>query len=117
MVQKITVEGREIDLDKFRLRNFVNRLNEIGELEIHEEPVALADLSWIIESTPKAKLFKKAGPEGFEIAAATAGSRKRLAAALGVELKDVIAEYARRLETPQPVIEIPSAQAPVHQVV
>jgi hypothetical protein len=32
MAQKITIEGREIDLDKFRLRNFVNRLNEIGEL-------------------------------------------------------------------------------------
>ena len=74
MAQKITVEGREIDLDKFRLRNFVNRLNEIGELEIHEEPVALADLSWMIESNPKAKLFKNAGPERFEIAAATAGS-------------------------------------------
>ena len=117
MAQTVTVEGREIDLDKFRLRSFVNRLNEIGELEIHDEPVALADLSWVIESNPKAKLFKNAGPERFEIAAATAGSRKRLAAAFGVELKDVIAEYARRLETPQPVVEIPSAQAPVHQVV
>ncbi|HKT18151.1 MAG TPA: UbiD family decarboxylase, partial [Stellaceae bacterium] len=117
MAQKITVEGRDIDLDKFRLRNFVNRLNEIGELEIHDEPVALADLSWVIESNTKAKLFKNAGPERFEIAAATAGSRKRLAAAFGVELKDVIAEYARRMETPQPVVEIPSSQAPVHQVV
>lgn len=117
MVQKITVEGREIDLDKFRFRNFVNRLNEIGELEIHEEPVALGDLSHVIESNTKAKLFKNAGPERFEIAAATGGSRKRLAAAFGVEPSQVIAEYARRLDNPQPVIEIPSAQAPVHQVV
>lgn len=117
MVQKINAGGREIDLDKFRLRNFVNRLAEIGELEVHDEPVALADLSWIIESNQKAKLFKNAGPEGFEIAAATAGSRKRLAAAFGVEEGRVIAEYARRMETPQPVVEIPSAQAPVHHVI
>ena len=117
MVQKVTVDGREIDLDKFRLRNFVNKLNEIGELEIHDEPVALADLSHAIEANPKAKLFKNAGPEGYEIAAATAGSRKRLAAAFGVDPSQVITEYARRMENPQPVVEIPSAQAPVHQVV
>jgi UbiD family decarboxylase len=117
MVQKITVEGREIDLDKFRLRNFVNRLNEIGELEIHDEPVALGDLSHVIESNTKAKLFKNVGPERFEIAAATAGSRKRLAAAFGVDVGQVIGEYARRLENPQTAIEIPSSLAPVHQVV
>ena len=117
MAQKVSVQGREIDLDKFRLRNFVNRLGEIGELEIHDEPVALADLSHVIEASPKAKLFKNAGPERYEIAAATAGSRKRLAAAFGVELPQVIGEFARRLETPQPVVEIPSSEAPVHQVV
>ena len=117
MVQKVSVAGHEIDLDKFRLRNFVDKLAEIGELEMHDEPVALADLSWIIEASPKAKLFRNAGPERFEIAAATAGSRKRLAAAFGVEMSQVIGEYARRLETPQPIVEIPSAQAPVHQVV
>jgi UbiD family decarboxylase len=117
MVQKVTVDGTDIDLDKFRLRNFVNRLNEIGELEIHDEAVALGDLSRAIESNPKAKLFKNVGPDRFEIAAATAGSRKRLAAAFHVEPSQVIAEYAKRLESPQPVIEIPSAQAPVHQVV
>ena len=48
MVQKVTVAGKELDLDKFRLRNFVNKLNEIGELEIHDEPVALGDLSQIM---------------------------------------------------------------------
>ncbi len=117
MAQKVNVDGREIDLDKFRFRNFVNKLAAIGELEIHEEPVALGDLSYVIESNPKAKLFKNAGPERFEIAAATAGSRKRLAAAFDVEPAKVIEEYARRMENLQPVIEIPSAQAPVHQVV
>lgn len=117
MAQKITVDGTEIDLDKFRLRNFVNRLKEIGELEVHDEPVALADLSHVIESNPNAKLFRNVGPERFEVAAATAGSRKRLAAAFNVDPSQVISEYARRMENPQRVIEIPSAQAPVHQVV
>jgi UbiD family decarboxylase len=117
MVQKVTVEGTEVDLDKFRLRNFVNKLTEIGEVEVHDEPVALADLSHVIESSPRAKHFKNVGADRFEIAAATAGSRKRLAAAFGVEPRKVVEEYARRMENPQPVVEIPSAQAPVHQVI
>src|SRR5581483_12338045 len=83
MVHKVKVEGREMDLDKFRLRNFVAKLAELGELEVHDEPVALADLSHIIEKSPKAQLFKNVGAEHYEMVAATAGSRKRLAAALG----------------------------------
>ena len=35
------------------------KLAEIGELEVHDEPVALGDLSYAIEQSPKAKLFKK----------------------------------------------------------
>ncbi len=117
MVHKVTVEGREMDLDKFRLRNFVGKLAELGELEVHEEPVALADLSHVIESSSKAQLFKNVGAEHYEVVAATAGSRKRLAAAFGVEPAKAVSEFARRLETPQPVVTIPSADAPVHQVI
>ena len=117
MAHRVTAGGREIDLDKFRLRNFVAKLAEIGELEVHEEPVALADLSHVIEQSPKAKLFKNVGGEHYEVVAATAGSRKRLAAALGVEPAQAVAEFARRLETKQPIVEIPSADAPVHEVV
>ena len=117
MVHKVTVEGREMDLDKFRLRNFVGRLAELGELEVHEEPVALADLSHAIENSSKAQLYKNVGAEHFEVVAATAGSRKRLAAALGVEPAKAVSEFARRLDTPQPVVTIQSADAPVHQVI
>lgn len=117
MAHKVTVDGRELDLDKFRLRNFVAKLAEIGELEVHDEPVALADLSYAIEQSPKAKLFKNVGAERFEMAAATAGSRKRLAAALGVEPAQAVAEFARRLSTPQPIVKIESKDAPVHEVV
>ena len=50
-----------VDLEKFRLRHFVAKLHEIGEVEVHDEPVALGDLSAVIEATPKAAHFKRAG--------------------------------------------------------
>ena len=59
-----------VDFEKFRLRPFVKKLIEIGEVEIHDEPVALAEMSAIIEKTPKAVLFKKAGAEQYEVIAA-----------------------------------------------
>ena len=73
-----------MDMNKFRLRSFVETLIELGEVEIHEEPVALSDLSRIIEATPKATLFRKAGPEQVEMVAAVCGGRRRLAAAFGI---------------------------------
>lgn len=106
-----------ISFEKFRLRSLVERLIERGEVEIHEEPVCLADLSGIIESTPKATLFKQAGPEKFEIIAAVAGSRSRMAAAFGVDESGLISEYTRRMSNPQPIVEVPSAHAPVHEVI
>jgi 2,5-furandicarboxylate decarboxylase 1 len=106
-----------VSFDKFRLRPFVQRLIDIDEVEVHDEPVSLIDLSAIIEATPKASLFRKAGPEQLELVAAVAGSRRRIAAALGVDARDVTREYLRRLETQQPVVEVPSGEAPVHEVV
>ena len=113
----IMTSPTRIDFDKFRLRRFIDRLIEIGEVEIHEEPVALARLSAIIEATPKAVLFQRAGPEQVELVAAVSGSRGRLAAAFGSSAREVVHEYARRLANPQKVIEVPSSEAPVHQVV
>ena len=89
MNETVTISGTEIDFDKYRLRRFVERLIEIDEVEIHEEPVTLAGLSDIIESTPKASLFRDAGPQHFEIVAAVAGSRRRLAEAFGVGEREV----------------------------
>ncbi len=108
--------GRDIDLDKFRLRRFVDRLVELGEVEIHNEPVPLTDLSAIIESTPKAVLFKQAGPEQVELIAKASASRTRLIAALGSSAADVYDDLHRRLATPQKVVEVPSDEAPVHQI-
>ena len=111
------MNARDVDLDRFRLRKLVDQLTELGEVEVHDEPVALADLSSIIEASPKAVLFRKAGPEQVELVAGVMGSRRRLAFALGVGEEDSVREYQRRLASPQKHFEIPSSDAPVHQVI
>lgn len=105
-----------LDFDKYRLRNFVDRLIDLGEVEVHERPVPLTELSTIIEGSDKAVLFKKAGPEQVELVAKTAGNRKRIAAAFETSVDKLYDEYFKRLANPQPVVEIPSAEAPVHAI-
>src|ERR1700719_48047 len=105
-----------VDFDKYRLRSFVERLIELGEVEIHDKPVPLTALSPIIERTDKAVLFKKAGPEQVELVAKTAGNRKRLAAAFETSEDKLYDEYFRRLASPQPLVEVPSGDAPVHDI-
>lgn len=106
-----------VDPERFRLRRLVDRLKQLGEVEVHDEPVALADLSSIIEASDKAVLFRKAGPEQLELVAGVMGSRRRLAIALGVEAEDGLREYEQRMANPQPHFEVPSSDAPVHQVI
>ena len=106
----------KIDMDKYRLRRFVDRLIDMGEVEIHEEPVSLTGLSTIIERSEKVQLFKKAGPEQCEMVAKTAGNRKRLAAAFETSEDKLYDEYFKRLANPQPLVEVPSGDAPVHEV-
>ena len=110
------VSHAAVDFDKYRLRNFVDRLVQLGEVEIHDKPVPLTGLSPIIEGTDKAVLFKKAGPEQVEVVAKTAGSRARLAAAFETSEDKLYDEYFKRLANPQPLVEVPSGDAPVHQV-
>ena len=105
-----------IDLEKYRLRRFVNRLIDMGEVEVHDEPVPLTGLGAIIERTEKAVLFKSAGPERAEIVAKTAASRKRLIAAFETTEEKIYDEYFNRLANPKPVVEIPSSDAPVHTI-
>src|SRR5271170_3597348 len=105
-----------IDFDKYRLRNFVDRLIQIGEVEAHDKPVPLTGLSPIIEQTDKAVLFKKAGPEQAELVAKTAGNRKRIAAAFETTEDKLYDEYFKRLANPQPLVEVPSGDAPVHAI-
>ena len=105
-----------IDFDKYRLRNFVDRLIALGEVDVYEQPVALTAVSAIIEGTEKAVLFERAGPEQVELVAKTAGNRKRLAAAFGTSEEKLYDEYFKRLASPQPLVEVPSGDAPVHRI-
>src|SRR5262249_50030440 len=65
----------------------------------------------------KALLFKKAGSDQVEMVAKTAGNRKRLAAAFETSEDRLYEEYFKRLASPQPVVEVPTGDAPVHAVV
>ncbi len=105
-----------LDFDKYRLRNFVERLIQLGEVDVHYRPVALTELSPIIEGTDKAVLFRKAGPEQVELVAKTAGNRKRIAAAFETTEAKLYDEYFKRLANPQPVVEVKSDDAPVHAI-
>jgi len=109
-------KSSDFDLEKFRLRHFVDQLIDMDEVEIHDEPVALTALAEIIEGTPKALLFKKAGPDQLELVAKANAGRARIAAAFGTTYDKVYDEFQRRLATPGKVVEIPSGEAPVQAV-
>jgi hypothetical protein len=86
----------KLDLEKYRLRRFVDRLIDMGEVEVHDEAVPLTSLGSMIERTEKAVLFKNAGPEKLEIVAKTAASRKRLIAAIDTTEEKIYDEYFKR---------------------
>ena len=116
-MERTGTSAANIDLDKFRLRRFVERLVDMGEMEVHDEPVPLTRLSEIIEGTPKGVLFRQAGPEKLEVAAKVAGGRKRLAAAFDTTVDKLPDVYHQRLTTPQKTVEIALGDAPVHEIV
>jgi 2,5-furandicarboxylate decarboxylase 1 len=106
-----------LDFERFRLRNFVNLLAQADEVEIHSEPVALADVAKHLAESSKAVWFKKAGPEEAELVGNVDADRARLARAFGVPAEKLVQELARRVETRPEIVEVPRAAAPVQQVV
>ncbi len=106
-----------IDTEKFRLRRFVEKLDKAGELTTIKTPVDLINLAKEIETNDNAILFKKVGPEKLELVANVNGSRNRLALALGIKKEEVVEEFQRRLDTPQPVMDVKQSEAPVQKVV
>ena len=71
-----------IDTERFRLRNFVEKLVELGECEVHNAPIDLVDVGGVLDGNPHAVLFKAAGPEKAELVGNVMASRQRLARAL-----------------------------------
>lgn len=105
------------DLDEFRLRRFVDRMIEEGEVEVVEEPIELADIAARMDGNEKAVLFRQAGAEKSEIIGSMTGGRARMAKAFGVSPADLLQEVNRRLGIPQDVIELDNGDAPVHEVI
>ena len=110
------MQGREFDFEKWRLRRFVDKLISLDECEVREEPTPLTAISSIIENSPKAVLFKQAGPERVELAGKVAGGRSRVIAALDSTPEKVYDDFLSRFANPKQIVEVPSDEAPVHAV-
>jgi 3-octaprenyl-4-hydroxybenzoate carboxy-lyase len=106
--------GASMDCDRFRLRRLVERLAAAGEACRVEQSLKLAELAWAIEQTPQASWFRDVGPDHLEIAAGISGSRRRIAMAFETDERKLMPMVARRLATPQPIVEVSWADARVH---
>jgi UbiD family decarboxylase len=106
-----------IDTDRFRLRRFVQMLASEGELDVRNEPIDLIDVAKALDGNAKAVLFRQVGPEKAEMIGNVAGSRERVALAFGVSAPELLSEILRRSNTLIPPYEVPTAKAPVHEVV
>ena len=105
-----------VDTDRFRLRTFVEALGP-EDLERHDEPLSLAAVAAILEGNPRAVLFTNAGPDAQALTGNVLGSRARMARAFGVPPEKLLAEIMRRLRNKPELVELTSAQAPVHEVI
>ncbi len=105
------------DLDRFRLRRFVEELGGTDELERRDTPVDLADVAAVLDGNPRAVHFRAVGPDDQELVGNVVSSRARVARAFAVPPERIAAEIARRLAGKPQVIEVTRAEAPVQQVV
>jgi 2,5-furandicarboxylate decarboxylase 1 len=111
------VHRTTVDTERFRLRNFIQKLTELGECEVRNDPIDLIDVGAALDGNPRAVHFKAAGPEKAELVGNVMGSRKRLGLALDTDERGVLGVLSQRLSKLQPPVKIPSQQAPVQQVV
>ena len=106
-----------IDTERFRLRNFVDKLVEAGECEVHNAPIDLVEVGGVLDGNPRAVLFKAAGPEKAELVGNVMASRRRIAAALDTDERGLLGTLNQRLSRLHPPVKVSSQQAPVQQVV
>src|SRR5713226_2801131 len=105
------------DVDRFRLRRFVEALDDCSELETVSAATDLADVAAMLEGNPKAVLFRAVGPERQELVGNVTGSRGRIARAFGVAPNELLRELLRRLRNTPDIVDVARAQAPVQEVV
>jgi UbiD family decarboxylase len=106
-----------IDMDRFRLRVFLDGLAGSDEIDIRDGALDLAEVAAALEGNPRAVWFKKVGAEGAELVGNVAGSRARLARAFGVEPHALLGEVLRRLRNRPEIVEVPRSAAPAQEVV
>jgi UbiD family decarboxylase len=105
------------ELDRFRLRHFIEDLTGTDELERREAAVDLADIAEILDGNPRAVHFFAAGPERQELVGNVMASRSRIARAFGVPPERLAAEIGQRLANKPQIIEVSHAEAPAQEVV
>jgi 2,5-furandicarboxylate decarboxylase 1 len=105
------------DLDRFRLRRFIEDLVAAGDAERREAPVDLAGIAEILDGNPRAVHFRAVGPEHQELVGNVVSSRARIARAFGVAPERLAAEIQRRLANKPEIVEVTRTEAPVQQVV
>jgi UbiD family decarboxylase len=109
--------ARSVDFEQYRLRRFVEDL-DATELTVHEPPIELADIAQVLEGSPRAVLFRAAGPERHELLGNLTAGRCRIARAFGVPPRDLRPELQRRLrDNRADVVEVSRAEAPVQEIV
>src|SRR5262249_53618986 len=119
VIQKPT-QGAQIatgDLDRFRLRHFIESLAGTDELEQRDAPVDLADIAGVLDGNSRAVHFLAAGPEEQELVGNVMSSRSRIARAFGVAPERLAPEMGRRLANTPQIVEVGCTEAPVQQVV
>lgn len=101
----------------FRLRTFVERLRDEGELDVVSTAVDAIDVAAHLDGNPKAVLFEAVGPERAQLVGNVYAGRRRLALALGVPERELLREVVRRCRGPIAPCEVERAAAPVQEVV
>ncbi|MFL6796051.1 MAG: UbiD family decarboxylase [Xanthobacteraceae bacterium] len=107
----------QIDIEKFRLRHFVEKLVQQGECQVHDDPIDLIDVASMLDCNRNAVWFRAVGPERAELVGNVMGTRRRLAAALDTDEAAFPAVLRERLQQPRAPIEVASSHAPVQEVV
>ncbi|MGC1305415.1 MAG: UbiD family decarboxylase [Caulobacteraceae bacterium] len=106
-----------VDVEKHRLRTFVERLVQHGECVVHDAPIDLADVAGVLDTTEQAVWFTQVGPERSELVGNVMGSRNRLALSLDATPATFPKVLRERLARPIAPVEVSRQQAPVQQVV
>ncbi len=114
---KASARETGIDLERFRLRRFVEELRQAGELEVRAAATELAGVAEVLEGNARAVFFEGVAAEGAQLAGNVMGSRARLALAFGVAPDKLLPEVLRRLRSSPQIVEVLPEAAPAQQVV